>query len=150
MDAVERLEAIEAIKQLKARYFRCMDTKDWAGHEAVFTADVEIDMSGEMPPGEEAGGRMRGAGDFVAFNRSFIDDVVTVHHGHMPEIEITSDTTATGIWAMEDMLRWPEGATFMRELHGYGHYHETYAKVDGEWKIASMKLTRLRRDVVMP
>ena len=28
---------IEAIKQLKARYFRLMDTKDWAGFRAVFT-----------------------------------------------------------------------------------------------------------------
>ena len=28
---------------------------------------------------------------------------------------------------MEDMLRWPDGT----ELHGYGHYHETYEKVDG-------------------
>ena len=34
MDTVERLDAIEAIKQLKARYFRCMDTKDWDGLRA--------------------------------------------------------------------------------------------------------------------
>ena len=144
MDAVERLEAIEAIKQLKARYFRCMDTKDWAGHEAVFAPDVVVDMTGEMPPGED--GMIRGAAAFVAFNRGHIEDVTTVHHGHMPEIEMTSDTTATGIWAMEDMLRWPEGGP-MRALHGYGHYHETYEKFDGEWRIKTMKLTRLRRDV---
>jgi hypothetical protein len=35
----------------------------------------------------------------------------------------------------------------MRTLHGYGHYHETYEKLDGEWRIKTMKLTRLRRDV---
>jgi hypothetical protein len=29
------------------------------------------------------------------------------------------------------MLRWPDG----RELHGYGHYHETYEKVAGTWRI---------------
>jgi hypothetical protein len=146
VDAVERLTAIEEIKQLKARYFRCMDMKDWDGQVAVFTPDVEVDVSGEMPPGED--GIIRGAQEFVTFNRGHIEDVLTVHHGHMPEIEITSDTTATGTWAMEDMLRWPDGGP-MRTLHGYGHYHETYEKVDGEWRIKTMKLTRLRRDVTL-
>jgi hypothetical protein len=32
-------------------------------------------------------------------------------------------------------------------MHGYGHYHETYEKVDGRWLIASTTLTRLRTDV---
>jgi hypothetical protein len=47
---------------------------------------------------------------------------------------------------MEDMLRWPNGM----ELHGYGHYHETYRKTDGGWRIASTKLTRLRSDFSNP
>ena len=34
------LEAIELIKQLKARYFRFVDTRDLAGLESVFTADA--------------------------------------------------------------------------------------------------------------
>jgi hypothetical protein len=71
--------------------------------------------------------------------------VVTVHHGHMPEIEITSDDTATGIWAMEDKLRWPEGSP-IGWMHGYGHYHETYERVDGAWRIKTLTLTRLRID----
>lgn len=70
-----------------------------------------------------------------------------MHHGHCPEIEITSDRTATGIWAMEDMLRWgPESNTPGQALHGFGHYHETYSKVNGRWIIQTMKLTRLRVD----
>jgi hypothetical protein len=71
-----------------------------------------------------------------------IGDVITVHHAHMPEIELTSATTARGIWAMEDMLRWSDG----QELHGYGHYHETYEKADGAWRIKTLTLTRLRTD----
>jgi hypothetical protein len=47
---------------------------------------------------------------------------------------------------MEDMLRWPEGAP-MQAMHGYGHYHETYEKVDGQWRIASIQLSRLRVDI---
>ena len=135
---------IEAIKQLKARYFRCMDTKDWDGMRQVFAQDVHIDTSGD------GGGVQDDADGFMAMLRSNIEDVVTVHHGHMPEITLTSPTTATGIWAMEDHLWWPEGAP-LKHLHGYGHYHETYEKgADGTWRITSLKLTRLRVDLEMP
>ena len=61
-------------------------------------------------------------------------------------IAAASATTATGVWSMEDMLRWPNGL----ELHGFGHYHETYRKEAGRWRIATLTLTRLRLDVVMP
>ena len=60
-----------------------------------------------------------------------------MHHGHMPEIELTSPTTATGIWAMEDMLRYPDGS----EMHGYGHYHETYEFAGDTWRIKTLTLT---------
>jgi hypothetical protein len=127
---------IEAIKQLKARYFRMMDIKDWDAMREVFADDVAIDTT-------EAGGRVVvGADDFMAGLRQILQDVVTVHHGHMPEIELTSSTTAAGVWSMEDMLRWPNGS----ELHGFGHYHETYEKSGGRWRIKTMTLTRLRMD----
>jgi hypothetical protein len=140
MDALERLIAIEEIKQLKARYFRCMDTKDWEGLANVFSPDAVLDHTAA-----EVGHQVRGARTIAEFIRDAIRDVVTVHHGHMPEIEIVSPTAAQGIWAMEDKLRWPEGAP-MRTMHGYGHYHEEYVRVDGEWKISLNRLTRLRVD----
>ena len=131
---------IEAIRRLKARYFRLMDTKDWAGMREVFTDDVVIDTA-------EAGGQVaRGADDFMAFLREALGGAVTVHQGHMPEIDLTSETTATGIWALNDIIIWSSG---MR-LDGYGHYHETYEKSDGEWRIKSSKLTRLHTDFTMP
>jgi hypothetical protein len=131
---------IEAIKQLKARYFRMMDAKDWDGLAAVFADDVEIDMTGE------GGGITRSVAEYMPFLRENIETVTTVHHGHMPEIELTSPATATGIWAMEDELWWPEGGP-LAHLHGYGHYHETYEKTPAGWRIKTMTLTRLRRDV---
>ena len=134
------MDDIEAIKQLKARYFRTMDIKDWAGMRRVFADDVVMDTT------ESGGGVIAGADEFLAFLEPTLRDVVTVHHGHMPEIALTSGTTATGIWSMEDMLRWPDGT----EMHGYGHYHETYAKVDEEWRITTSTLTRLRTDFRTP
>ena len=149
MDAIDELQAIEQIKKLKARYFRCMDTKDWDGFANVFAPDAVMDMSSEMRDGQTEGeGVTHGARAIAAFVRGAVDAVETVHHGHMPEIEITSDTTATGTWAMEDMLRWPADAP-IDEMHGYGHYHETYEKIDGQWRIATCTLTRLRVDFEM-
>src|SRR4051812_42746591 len=102
-----------------------MDIKDWATMREVFAPDVRVDVSGD------GAGVFDGVDAFFAMLEPTLRDVVTVHHGHMPEIEVTSPTTARGIWAMEDMLRFPDGSP-IRELHGYGHYHETYAKLDGE------------------
>jgi hypothetical protein len=144
MDLPERLAAIEDIKQLKARYFRCMDTKDWAGFATVFAPDAEMDMRGEDP----ASGLNHGAQVIAEYVRNAVDALVTVHHGHMPEIEVTSETTATGVWAMEDLLRWPEGSgSAITWMHGFGHYHETYERIDGSWRITTLRLTRLRVDV---
>lgn len=135
---------VEAIKQLKARYFRLMDTKQWDEMREVFADDVHVDMEAE------GGGIQESADDFMTMLRQNIEDVVTVHHGHMPEITLTSPTTATGIWAMEDELWWPDGAP-IPHLHGYGHYHETYEKgADGAWRIKTMTLTRLRKDFTLP
>ena len=141
MDDTERLVAVEDIRRLKAAYFRCMDTKDWDGFRDVFADDAEMDMRAEAGDA----GLVHGNQAIADFVRGAVGNVVTVHHGHMSEIEVTSPTTATGIWAMEDKLRWPSGGS-LGEMHGYGHYHETYAKVDGHWRIRTLTLTRLRVD----
>jgi len=138
----------EAIKRLKARYFRCMDTKDWAGFEAVFTTDATFESTS---PVKEV---TRGASAIVKWVRATLGEAVTVHHGHMPEIELTSPTTASGVWAMEDLIWWPAATPIawpaigpVPHLHGYGHYHETYIKDDcGTWRIATVELTRIRRE----
>jgi hypothetical protein len=137
---VSTVDDLEAIRQLKARYFRTLDTKDWAGFRAVFTDDVRIDTS------ESGGEVVDGADTFLDYLRTVLDGTTTVHQGHMPEIELTSATTATGIWALHDIVIWPTG---MR-LDGYGHYHETYEKVGDAWRIRSSKLTRLHTDFTMP
>jgi hypothetical protein len=61
----------------------------------------------------------------------------------MPEIEVTSPTTATGIWAYEDLARYPDG----RRMDGYGHHHETYEKVDGTWKMKSQTMAWVYQDM---
>lgn len=141
---------IEAIKQLKARYFRSLDTKDWDAFRDVFTGDPQIgpiengfpDYLLALRP-KEARENVAAGADFDAFierNRLFIGPLITTHHGHQPEITITGPDTASGIWPMEDVLVWPEEGY---RLRGTGHYWEEYRRVDGEWRLASLKLTRL-------
>ncbi|WP_205527168.1 nuclear transport factor 2 family protein [Solimonas sp. K1W22B-7] len=130
----EELTDIEQIQQLKARYFRLMDTKQWQQWGEVFTEDATVQATSLIITIN-----WQGRSQIVAQNSSFLLLAKTVHHGHMPEITLTSPTTATGIWAMEDRLEFPLVA-----YHGWGHYNETYQKVNGQWKIKSLVLTRLR------
>jgi hypothetical protein len=137
------LVAVDAIGRLKARYFRSMDTKDWVGFADVFAPDAVMDMR------DEAGEQIEGNDAIAAFVSASVGDVVTVHHGHMPEITLESPTEATGIWAMEDHLEWAPGSPIV-SMHGFGHYHERYARIGGEWKITHLRLSRLRRDFELP
>jgi len=144
------MDDIERIKQLKARYFRAMDGKDWAAYRAVFTDDVEFDVRGGMevtkPGADYPDPPITGADEAVAFIRNGLQHFISAHQGFLPEIELTGPDRAHGVWAMTDILRAGEGAPF-RTVRGYGHYHEEYRRVDGEWKIARLRLTRLLVDV---
>jgi hypothetical protein len=127
MNAHSEILEIELIKQLKGRYCRYLDTKDWSAWRDIFTDDFVSDTA-------EAGGQVIvGADEFVAYIRKTLGKPTqpTVHQVHAPEIDVLSETTARGVWALEDVVRLAPGVN----LKGYGHYHETYEKVDGKWFI---------------
>ena len=140
MDLCQQLFDIEQIKQLKARYFRYVDCKDWPGFAALFAPGAIFDISDDV-----VGCVITGPAAIVKAASIPLANCVTIHHGHCPEIDITSPTSATGIWAMEDRLMWRDAAAeSSKSLHGFGHYVETYTKTDNHWVIQSLKLTRLR------
>jgi hypothetical protein len=130
MDAQDLVE-IEAIKRLKARYFRLLDTKQWDAWRELFSADFRAEIHGPHPVIQ-----FDGPEEMVAANRKLLSDAPTVHHGHTPEIELTGADSARGVWAMMDIVKLGAGFT------GYGHYHEEYRRIDGEWRITSLRLTR--------
>jgi hypothetical protein len=132
---------LEALRQLKARYCRFLDLKDAEGWRSVFAADVVVTLDMAVSTGGAdpmTAPPMEGADNFVATVLGGLENAATVHHCHTPEITLTSPTTATGIWAMEDWIIFGGG----QELHGAGHYHETYEKQDGTWRIKTLHLTR--------
>ena len=135
------LITIEQIRQLKARYFMLMDQKNWDEWEDVFCEDVVIDTTQEGTP------LIHGRQTFRDFLPPLLEDVQTVHHGHMSIIDVTGPTTATATWSMEDMLWFPE-ARGGAKIWGTGWYLEKYRKdSDGAWRIEELKLRRIRVEV---
>jgi len=145
--AFRELTDLEAIRALKARYFRYLDTKQWERLRAVFVDDLETD-------GFWAKGR--DADEFVASLAENLKAVRSVHLGSMPEISILGPEDAQGIWAMSDYLEWEpdasryrgRGAPGQRGVRGYGHYEESYRRGANGWQISFMRLTRLRIDPI--
>lgn len=135
----------EQIRQLKARYFRLMDTQQWDDWQHCFTEDVSAFYEGAPRPGPDDPTDIgcEGRAALVEGVSSLMKGAVSMHQGFMPELELTSLTTAKGIWAMFDYVRLPTCA-----FKGWGHYHEDYVKVDGEWKLKKIHLTRLHTEEV--
>lgn len=146
----ERAGAIEDIKQLKAKYWRGVDFADGDLVRSILAEDCELDYRGcctDPATGTDHMPQMnivlKGRDKWLS---GALNGLVTVHQGHQSEIEVTSDTGASGIWVFTDRFFMPPGAPFAR-LVGYGHYHDTYEKVGGRWLLKTTRITRLRVEV---
>ncbi len=153
MDDVAKLLAIDEIRNLKARYFRLMDMRDFDAMAQVFCRDVVFDAreaSGYLPVGGSwqgmEGGVTHGRDTIMAAIRRVLGEVTTAHHGHCHEVTVESPTEARGVIAMQDCARTLDRATLLWQ--GMGHYFERYRVEDGEWRIAETRLVRLFLDDV--
>ncbi len=141
MDAIEEFRAREAIRDVKARYCRLLDTKDWPGFAALFTEDAVLDVR------EDTGcDPFHGRETLVAQVRAAVDEARTAHQVHSAEIAFDGDDAADVVWAMQDRVIWAPGKSPIPpagSITGYGHYHEHYVRAEGVWRIAALRLTRL-------
>ena len=137
---LDRMIALEEIRSLRARYFRHIDTRDWASFATLFAVGAEMSFPDDVP-----GLMLRGPREIADTVSVSLADVCSVHHGHMGEISFVAADRAIGIWAMEDRLWFgPQSSQPHTRLHGYGHYHDEYVCVDGAWLFARVVLRRLR------
>lgn len=150
MDATARLEAIEHIRNLKARYLRLIDTKDWQALPDLFTHDHKV----LTPDGRIW---LCGGEAYASSLRDSLDRADSFHQGLTAEIEIAPDGTAHGIWAMQDRITWHDvhPREGWKAISGRGHYHETYRHEPdrhetGGWRIASLCLVRTALDIEWP
>jgi hypothetical protein len=131
----EDLVEIEAIKRLKYLYARCLDQKLWDEIAACFTPDAVAAYSG-------GGYTFEGRDEIVGFlSRSMgAETFHSSHKMHNPEIDLTGPDTATGIWALDDIvidMKWNI------TIRGASFYEDDYVKRDGRWHMQRTSYTRV-------
>jgi uncharacterized protein (TIGR02246 family) len=123
------LQALEAIKQVKYRYFRALDCNDWELFADCLTADCSASYSdGKLC--------LEGRDAIVAFMRENMSgaDFLSMHHGHHPEIRFENTDNATGIWYLEDTII---SLTRKTRLFGAAIYTDRYRREGDTWRIAA-------------
>jgi ketosteroid isomerase-like protein len=130
---VQDLVECRAIEELKYRYMRAVDTKDWE----LLASTLEPDVTAEY------GDRLSfaGAAELVrTLSRIMTNATITVHRLHQPEIELDGDT-ATGIWALTDRVIRKKDRVM---VEGASIYRDRYRRgADGAWRIARTAYERL-------
>ena len=126
---------LEAIRRLKYAYFRTLDLKQFDALGALLTDDVTASY-------EDGRTVLEGRAAIVTWLTSVLGDsgIVTEHHGHHPEIDFTSDTTATGVWYLQDRVIVPAHDV---EIAGTAFYDDRYRLTAEGWRIAHTGYTRV-------
>jgi ketosteroid isomerase-like protein len=132
------LVIIRQIEQLKYRYVRALDTKEWDLFASCFTDDATATYGDRLS--------FTGPTDIVAFMRENLGPtMLTVHQVHHPEIDVDGDD-ATGTWSLMDRVIMTE---FRFLLDGASIYHDRYRRgADGEWRIAHTGYERLYEQMI--
>jgi hypothetical protein len=135
----DELVEIERIKALKYRYLRFLDLKEWDDLARCFTEDATASYGG----GEYA---FDGRDGIMEFLRGALGStsVLTSHKCHHPEIELTGTTSATGVWALEDVVIHPDQAFTLR---GAAYYSDEYERHDGGWLIRHTGYRRVYEEI---
>ncbi|UVO14423.1 nuclear transport factor 2 family protein [Mycobacterium sp. SVM_VP21] len=124
-------QAIEAIKQVKYRYLRALDTKHWDDFADTLTEDVSADYGKSMGSDHKFADR----DSLVTFMRTVMPaNLISEHRVNHPEITLTGPDSASGIWYLQDRVIVPD-ANLM--LIGAAFYHDTYRRTADGWKISS-------------
>jgi hypothetical protein len=129
VDDLQRMLAIEEIKQLKYRYLRFLDTKEWDALAELFLEDA----TSAYGDGKYA---FEGREAIMSFLRDALGrpSILTAHHVHQPEIELTSESTATGVWALWDTVI---DLQHQLTIRGAAFYRDEYVKQNGQWRFRS-------------
>jgi hypothetical protein len=133
---IQQLMDIEAIKQLKHAYFRCVDTANLEELGTLFHEEVKVRFKG--------GGyewSLDSRQEYVDnIGMAFSKEAIGQHNAHHPEIQMLSDTEATGIWYLADNM-WLLNHNALTT--GTALYWDRYLKVDGKWVIKETRYERL-------
>lgn len=130
------LKDIEAVKRVKHAYFRCVDTANIEELKTIFHKDVVVHFIGGTYEWT-----LHGRDEYLeAIAVNFNNKVIAQHNGHHPEIDILSETEATGTWYLHDNFYrlWD-----MHYVTGTALYRDRYVKEDGRWQIRESRYERI-------
>ena len=133
---IQRLMDMEAIRQLKYAYFRCVDTANLEELGTLFHEDVTVHFVGGNYEWNIQGRQQYVDNIAMAFSREAIGQ----HNAHHPEIQMLSATEATGIWYLADHM-WI--LNHNAKTQGTALYWDRYLKVDGKWLIKDTNYERI-------
>ena len=130
MSGMADADAIEAIKRVKYRYLRALDTKHWDDFADTLTEDIVGDYGSSL--GQEH--HFTNRTELVEYMRTSMPaGVITEHRVTHPEITVDGEV-AEATWYLQDRVIVPE-YNFM--LFGAGFYHDRYRKTEDGWKICA-------------
>ena len=133
---IQRLMDMEAIRQLKHAYFRCLDTANLDELATLFHEDVEVHFRGGNYEWRLTGRQAYLDNVREAFSRQSVGH----HNGHHPEIQMLSPTEATGIWYLADHM-WILNHSFYTA--GTALYRDRYVKSGDRWLIRETRYERI-------
>ena len=119
-------DTLNDLRELKYRYLRTLDLKQWDDFADTLTADVQATYGARLS--------FDGRDAVVDYMRSSLpSSIITVHQCHHPELAVDGDT-ATGTWYLEDKVIITEHRML---LTGAAFYEDTYRReADGAWRIS--------------
>jgi len=130
MSGMADWDAIEAIKRVKYRYLRALDTKHWDDFADTLTEDIVGDYGSSLGKEHHFTNRT----ELVEYMRTSMPaGVITEHRVTHPEITIDGEV-AEATWYLQDRVIVPE-YNFM--LFGAGFYHDRYRNTPDGWKICA-------------
>lgn len=133
---LQTLMDMEAIRQLKHAYFRCIDTANFDELGTLFHDDVLVHFVGGNYEW-----KLEGRDEYLeSVKNAFTNESIGHHNGHHPEIQILSENEATGIWYLADNM-WVMNYNFFTT--GTAIYWDRYLKVDGRWVIKDTRYERI-------
>lgn len=134
-----RLSDIEAIRQLRYRYWRCIHRGRWDDLMECYTNDANVDFG--------YGLRLEGRDALADFYRGSMASafILADPQGHNPEVEILGPETARGFWQLDNIM---VEAQTNKAVRVGASYDEEYVKQDGVWKISVQKVTHIYRQVI--
>jgi hypothetical protein len=135
MSAVADFAEIEAIKRVKYRYLRALDTKHWDDLADTLTEDIVGDYGSSL--GKTL--HFTNSTDLVEYMRNAMPaGVLTEHRVTHPEITLDDDDEAEGRWYLQDRVidryrKTPDGWKICAT--GYQRTYEVAQTLEGNAKV---------------